>query len=358
MTYPSDESVVRRAVRDHQRVGRGGGGRWVVTTQAPPPGGPLQETSRPGYGVWLRTTAITGLASALLVPPAAASPASLTPEIAPGVPATNPQVIRPAPLEPRRTNPRPGKLLTGLVQGKPEDQPGRNGHGRPQAGAQADRQSGKPVSPLQSPPPARQPSAAQVVPTIPIPLPAVQKPALPPNLTGIERLPQAPSTNRVDSERSQPPRPAPRQQRIDGPAATLQERASAAGSRKATPERVDQWVTTVQTAMHEAPKSPKNNPALIALPEVSPTPKMGWSYRVQPGDSLWRISTQLWADDSSGHNLDRTWRTLHEWNRDVLGPDSNLIHPGQVLEIPADAQGVTTTLSGASSLPTTGDAAG
>lgn len=352
MTYPSHEALVRRAVRDHQRLGRLGG-RWVVTTQAPPSGSSLQETFRTGYGTWLRTTAITGLAGALLVPPPAASSA-----IAPGLPATDPQAIRLAPLEAQGTNPRPEELFTDLVKGKPEGQPDRNRYDPPQAAAQPDRQSGRPVSPLQKPPPARTPSAAEVVPINPIPLPAVPKPALSPNLTGIGRLPRAPSANRVDSERSQPPRPAPREPWIDGPTATLKERARAAGLQPATPERVDQWVTTVWTVMHKAPKPSKTDPALITLTEVSPTPKMGWSYRVQRGDSLWRISTHLWADDSSGHNLDRTWRTLHEWNRDVLGPDSNLIHPGQVLEIPADAQDVTTTLSGASSLPVTGDAAG
>jgi len=36
----------------------------------------------------------------------------------------------------------------------------------------------------------------------------------------------------------------------------------------------------------------------------------------------------------SAADVDRTWRVLYEVNKRVLGPDPDLIHPGQILEIP------------------------
>lgn len=334
MTYYSYEALVRRAVRDHQRSGRAGGGDWVVATQA---SGPLQEPLRAGYGAWLRTTAITGLASALLVPPAAASPAD-----APGLPATNPQAIRLPRLE-------ASKLLEEkvvedkVVRSQPKDQPHRNRHNDPpHAAAQLDQQSGTPVSPVQKPPPAHRPTARP--PTVPKPPLADPKPRLPLSVSPEAGVPLTPRPKRVDAE------PA-LGQRSGVPSAPLEERAIAARPRTLPPERIDQWATTVRTAMQKAPRSPEASRALVTLAEVSLTPRMGWSYRVQPGDTLWRISTQLWADNSSDHSLDRTWRVLHEWNRDVLGSNSNRIYPGQVLEIPADVQHVTTTSPGPTDTP-------
>ncbi|MGH8898900.1 MAG: LysM peptidoglycan-binding domain-containing protein [Egibacteraceae bacterium] len=380
MTYSSYEELVRRAVRDHQRIGRAGGGRWVVTMQAPPPcfakvRGPLRETLRTGYGSWVRTTAITGLASALLVPPgAAASP------VAPGLPATNPQAIGPSRLEARGADPRPQKLLGGLAQSATRGN-------SPQAVAQPDRQAGKPVAPLQSPPSARQPLAAQIPSLAAAKLAAPQPENLCRNITGRCRgsadegsparltapnprstgvppgpaamggLPPTPSAHRVGTEQSQPTG-----QRPGGTVAALEERAKVPESRPVTPERVDQWATTVRTAMRTSAtprglEDAAGRPALFTLGEVSPTPRVGWSYRVKRGDSLWRISAQLWEDDSSGHSLDRASRVLHEWNRDVVGTNSNLIYPGQVLEIPAAAEDVTTTWSAASPHPVAEDVA-
>lgn len=364
MTYSSYEVLIRRAVRDHQRIGRVGGERWVVA--APAPEGALQETLRTGYAAWLRTTAVAGLASALLVPSVAVAASPASAPGTPGVPATNPQAIRPPRLavpkpDVPNTDLRPQTLLKGLVQDEPEDTADHHRRSNaPHAAAQLDRQSGKPVSPLQKPPPAR--------PVIPAPNPSLaapkaQAPQIPPGPAAMGELPRAPATvpslapiprpshqevggaapGNVDSERSQPP-----SQRPAKPSATPEEREQRAGAAElqaVTPERVDRWVTAVRTAMREAPKGKKANPALVTLAEVSPTPRMGWSYRVQPGDSLWRISTRLWTDHASDHSLDRTWRTLHEWNRDVVGPDSSRIYPGRVLEIPADAEDITTTLS-------------
>jgi nucleoid-associated protein YgaU len=237
-----------------------------------------------------------------------------------------------------------------LTPDNPKTEPDHNRENDPpQAVVQLDRQAKKSVSPPQNPPPARLRSTAESS-TKPASTRPAPKPVLPPGPEVVDGLPSAPQPNLVDTL---PPRLSG--QRPDGPAVALEERARAAGSRPVTPNRVDEWVTTVQTAMQGAANPPASRP--IALAEVSPTPKMGWSYRVQRGDNLWRISSQLWTDGSSHHDVDRTWRMLYEWNRDVLGPDSDRIYPGQILEIPADAANVTTTSSGASSLPIAKDVA-
>jgi nucleoid-associated protein YgaU len=47
-------------------------------------------------------------------------------------------------------------------------------------------------------------------------------------------------------------------------------------------------------------------------------------YTVQPGDSLSKI----------GKNWGKNWKEIWDLNRDVVGPNYNLIHPGQKLRIP------------------------
>ncbi|GIQ70905.1 LysM peptidoglycan-binding domain-containing protein [Xylanibacillus composti] len=51
-------------------------------------------------------------------------------------------------------------------------------------------------------------------------------------------------------------------------------------------------------------------------------------YVVKAQDSLWLIAKRMLG------NGDR-WRELYDANRQVIGPNPNLIHPGQVLEVPA-----------------------
>src|SRR5690606_486711 len=52
------------------------------------------------------------------------------------------------------------------------------------------------------------------------------------------------------------------------------------------------------------------------------------AYTVQPGDTLSKIALPRQLD----------WQVLYEQNRDVIGPNPNLIFPGQVLRLSAEAQ--------------------
>ena len=61
------------------------------------------------------------------------------------------------------------------------------------------------------------------------------------------------------------------------------------------------------------------------------------TYTVVAGDCLWRIARQtLEAAGSTptGFMVDDLWRAIYELNHDLIGGDPNLIHPGQVLELP------------------------
>lgn len=49
------------------------------------------------------------------------------------------------------------------------------------------------------------------------------------------------------------------------------------------------------------------------------------TYTVRPGDNLSAIAARFGIAD---------WRTLYQANRSVVGPDPDVIRPGQVLTIP------------------------
>lgn len=58
---------------------------------------------------------------------------------------------------------------------------------------------------------------------------------------------------------------------------------------------------------------------------------------VAPGDSLWTIAAEQLAagePDPTVRAIDRTWPQWHAHNRDVIGPDPDLLLPGQRLEHP------------------------
>ncbi len=57
------------------------------------------------------------------------------------------------------------------------------------------------------------------------------------------------------------------------------------------------------------------------------------TYRVQPGDSLWAIACRE-SSTTTTEEINRRWRQIYEANRDTIGDNPDLIHPGQVLLIP------------------------
>ncbi len=60
---------------------------------------------------------------------------------------------------------------------------------------------------------------------------------------------------------------------------------------------------------------------------------------VTAGESLWAIAAARLPADAAALEIAAEWQRWYATNRDVIGPDPGLIHPGQVLRAPAGAAG-------------------
>lgn len=60
---------------------------------------------------------------------------------------------------------------------------------------------------------------------------------------------------------------------------------------------------------------------------AAPAPAGKRTYTVKAGDSLSKIAKELYGDATK-------WKQIYEANKDVIGPNPDLIKPGQVLTIP------------------------
>ena len=88
--------------------------------------------------------------------------------------------------------------------------------------------------------------------------------------------------------------------------------------------------------------SPRRRMPTIVVPiertQEVPDPTDTWT--VQRGDHLWGIAEETLADGSapgptpSQRQVAHYWQRLIEENRDVIGPDPDVIHPGVTLVLP------------------------
>lgn len=100
---------------------------------------------------------------------------------------------------------------------------------------------------------------------------------------------------------------------------------------------------TVHPAVHRrAHEAPSDAPTRLFRREAPPPAghtrpsrdRLGW-HAVLPGETLWSIAAdRLHTQDV--RRIARYWPRIHRANRDVLGSNPNLIHPGQVLELPPE----------------------
>lgn len=88
------------------------------------------------------------------------------------------------------------------------------------------------------------------------------------------------------------------------------------------------------------PASPR--PAQVAEPTtgsktepVSDPSTASTVHVVRPGDSLWRIAATHSPASSDGGDIQARAQALYEENRDVIGAEPDLIHPGQELTLSA-----------------------
>jgi hypothetical protein len=59
------------------------------------------------------------------------------------------------------------------------------------------------------------------------------------------------------------------------------------------------------------------------------------TYRVRSGDTLWDIAAHVLGTDELAR-VARYWPLIHRSNRDVIGPNPNLIFAGQLLRLPPE----------------------
>lgn len=61
------------------------------------------------------------------------------------------------------------------------------------------------------------------------------------------------------------------------------------------------------------------------------------THGVRPGDTLWDIAAKR-LDHPRPAATERAWRVIYAANRDVIGTDPDLIHPGTTLRVPSNLQ--------------------
>ncbi len=76
----------------------------------------------------------------------------------------------------------------------------------------------------------------------------------------------------------------------------------------------------------ELPVKPED-PAVLEAPQRSGAPEPPKTYTVVRGDSLWAVARKSYGSGDG-------WAKIYEANREVIGPNPNLIYAGQVLTIP------------------------
>lgn len=101
-------------------------------------------------------------------------------------------------------------------------------------------------------------------------------------------------------------------------------------SRTRTPQR-----SSSSRPVTPAPASSQRVPLAIT-PGPTDTPAVGAAaatVTVQPGDCLWSIAADRLGPTATNAAIDTAWRAIWASNRDAIGADPNLIHPGLVLVV-------------------------
>ena len=75
-----------------------------------------------------------------------------------------------------------------------------------------------------------------------------------------------------------------------------------------------------------------------ALPPPTPPMSDPSMQRVRPGDSLWLLAARRLGPHSGDQDVTQYWPQIYAANRSVIGDDPSVIHPGQVLDLPAPTQ--------------------
>ncbi|WP_162799426.1 LysM peptidoglycan-binding domain-containing protein [Nocardioides sp. 616] len=86
---------------------------------------------------------------------------------------------------------------------------------------------------------------------------------------------------------------------------------------------------------HTAQSRGVSAPLASRDPGPPPTDGPGEVRVVRQGDTLWALASERLPGSATPEQVDRAWRAIHRRNREVVGPDPDLIVPGQSLVLPA-----------------------
>ncbi|HWJ67506.1 MAG TPA: LysM peptidoglycan-binding domain-containing protein [Nocardioides sp.] len=99
--------------------------------------------------------------------------------------------------------------------------------------------------------------------------------------------------------------------------------------------------TIAHAAAHDGPRAPLAAGALDGLPLPDRAEGGAGSrdngapvVQVRPGDSLWSIAARTLGPHASAADLTSYWHRIHARNATTIGPDPDLVHPGQRLHLP------------------------
>lgn len=74
----------------------------------------------------------------------------------------------------------------------------------------------------------------------------------------------------------------------------------------------------------------------VTVADPADVPRTDRRIVVRTGDSLWHLSRTASGPHASDADVAEHVERLYRHNRDRIGDDADLIHPGQVLELPED----------------------
>ena len=74
---------------------------------------------------------------------------------------------------------------------------------------------------------------------------------------------------------------------------------------------------------------PSTGAQVVVVPRLDPARVV-----VRPGDSLWAIAARHLPPDATAPRVTEAWHRIYATNRAVIGPDPDLLRPGQRLELP------------------------
>lgn len=150
----------------------------------------------------------------------------------------------------------------------------------------------------------------------------------------------------------------PQQQASATPDAPAPARAVGHGPRPSAPSS---QTTSSQVTSSQAPSSPAAATTTDAARTVGPAAATagggttstvtateapsgttrGGTVVVRAGDTLWSLTARHLGQDASDAEIAAAWPRWYEANARVIGPDPDLLHPGQVLVVPATTDGST-----------------